>query len=81
MKLKMNLNLRMKNHRFKMKNPFKSKYYFRIIDRIATYENVKAELERKKMLVRQSINPKEHCALIVQIAEVQKKLDLLRALL
>lgn len=68
-------------HHFKMKNPFKSKYYFRIIDRIATYEEVKAELERKKMMVRQSINPKEHCALIVQIAEVQKKLDLLRALL
>ncbi len=64
-----------------MKNPFKSKYYFRIIDRIAIYEDVKAELERKKMLVRQSINPKEHCALIVQIAEVQKKIDLLRALL
>jgi hypothetical protein len=71
----------MKNHRFKMKNPFKSKYYFRIIDRIATYEDVKAELERKKMLVRQSINPREYCALIVQIAEVQNKLDLLRALL
>lgn len=64
-----------------MKNPFKSKYYFRITDRIATYEDVKAELERKKMLVRQSINPKEHCALIVQIAEVQKKLDLLRAII
>ena len=64
-----------------MKNPFKSKYYFRIIDRIATYENVKAELTSKKMLVRQSINPREHCALIVQIAEVQKKLDLLRNLL
>lgn len=64
-----------------MKNPFKSKYYFRIVDRIATYEEVKAELERKKLMVRQSINPKEHCALIVQIAEVQKKLDLLRNLL
>ena len=64
-----------------MKNPFKSKYYFRIIDRIATYEDVKAELESKKMLVRQSINPKEHCALIVQIAEVQKRIDLLRNLL
>ena len=64
-----------------MKNPFKSKYYFRIIDRIATYENVKAELERKKLLIRQSINQKEHCALIVQIAEVQKKLDLLRAII
>ena len=64
-----------------MKNPFKSKYYFRIIDRIATYEDVKAELERKKMLTRQSIHPREHCALIVQIAEVQKKLDLLRALI
>lgn len=64
-----------------MKNPFKSKYYFRIIDRIATYEEVKAELERKKMLVRKSINTREHCALIVQIAEVQKKLDLLRAII
>jgi hypothetical protein len=64
-----------------MKNPFKSKYYFRIIDRIATYEDVKAELERKKLLIRQSIHPAEHCALIVQIAEVQKRLDLLRALL
>lgn len=64
-----------------MKNPFKSKYYFRIIDRIATYEEVKAELERKKMLVRQSIHPAEHCAMIVKIAEVQKKIELLRALL
>ena len=64
-----------------MKNSFKSKYYHRIIDRIATYENVKAELERKKMLTRQSINTREHCALIVQIAEVQKKLDLLRAII
>ena len=64
-----------------MKNPFKSKYYFRIIDRIATYENVKAELVSKKILVRQSINPREHCVLIVQIAEVQKKLDLLRAII
>lgn len=64
-----------------MKNPFKSKYYFRIIDRIATYENIKAELISKKMLVRQTLNPKEHCALIVQIAEVQKKIDLLRNLL
>ena len=64
-----------------MKNPFKSKYYFRIIDRIATYEEVKAELERKKMLTRQSINTREHCALIVQITEVQKKLDLLRAII
>jgi hypothetical protein len=64
-----------------MKNPFKSKYYFRIIDRIATYEDIKAELVSKKMLVRQSINPKEHCALIVQIAEVQKRIDLLRNLL
>ena len=64
-----------------MKNPFKSKYYFRIIDRIATYEDIKAELERKKMLVRESIDPREHCALIVKIAEVQKKIDLLRALL
>ena len=64
-----------------MKNLFRSKYYRRIIDRIATYEEVKAELERKKTLVRQSINPKEHFALIVQIAEVQKKIDLLRALI
>ena len=64
-----------------MKNPFKSKYYFRIIDRIATYEEVKAELERKKMLVRQSINPKEYCDLIIKIAEIERKIDLLRALL
>ena len=64
-----------------MKNPFKSKYYFRIIERIATYEDVKATLEDKKVLIRQSINPKEYCELIVRIADVQKKIDLLRNLL
>ena len=81
MKLKMNLNLKMKNHHFKMKNPFKSKYYFRIIERIATYEDVKSTLEGKKVLIRQSINPKEYCDLIIKIAEIERKIDLLRALL
>ena len=64
-----------------MKSPFKSKYYFRIIDAIARYENQAEALKAQKSGMKQSLQPKEYCAIICRIAEAEKKIKLLRGLL
>lgn len=64
-----------------MKSPFKSKYYFRIIDRIAELENRKAELEAEKAQHKQTLRPKEYCSLACKIADMNKQIKLLRSLL
>ena len=64
-----------------MKSPFKSKYYFRILDRIAELENRKAELEAEKAQFKQTLQPKEYCSLVCRIADMNKQITLLRGLL
>lgn len=64
-----------------MKSPFKSKYYFRIIDRIAELENDRFALESEKARLKQTLQPKEYCALSCKITDMNKLIKLLRSLL
>ena len=64
-----------------MMNLFKSKYYYRIIDRIAELENKKADLETEKNRTKQTLNPAGYCHYMVRIADLQLKINTLRGLL
>jgi hypothetical protein len=64
-----------------MRNPFKSRHYFRLIDKIADLESERDALAREKDKIKQSLSPREYCTLSVRIADIQIKINLLRALL
>jgi len=63
-----------------MKNPFKSKYYFRILDKIAELENERAKLQRL-VVGTYYINTERFHRLNLLIAEIESKIKVLRGLL
>ncbi len=64
-----------------MRSPFKSKYYYAIIDKIAELENQAAEIQLEKARTKQTIRPELYCSLVCRIAEIESKIKVLRALL
>jgi len=64
-----------------MKNVFKSKYYFRIIDKIAELEDEITTLKEYRDDLKQSLNPKEWSHYAVQIADKNMMIRTLKAML
>jgi phage host-nuclease inhibitor protein Gam len=60
---------------------FKSKYYFRIIDKIADLENEVADIETERNDLVQTLTPAAWTHYSIRIADLQMRINTLRGLL